>query len=345
MKSLRLRLTVWFTAGLMLVLGVFFFCTYLLLKSELGEKTWEEDYPDHPEWTLHGSYTEEEVQDILGELVTTSLWFGIPLALATLGLGYVLARRSLRPITQVNRQLQEIRAPDLSRRIQSGELDAEFRSLVDHINDLLRRLEKSFTDLSEYAAKVSHELRTPLAILRLKLEQAGDRIAPDLAEELHNELYQLNHIVNQSLLIAKAKQGRLAAHVAVFDLNAMVQEAVSDFSLLAEEQGRTLQLSSPEAAPVSADASHIRQIIHNLLTNALKHGEGAIGVTLEPADPCAVLTIRNNIRRTTSEPDTLGLGLRVVHLLASLQAGLSCEHSQIDGVYVVKLSVPMKTSA
>jgi signal transduction histidine kinase len=143
------------------------------------------------------------VRDILGELMETAVAYGVPLALATLLIGYWLARKSVAPITAVNEQLQSIRAPKLSQRLQLPEPDREFRDLVSHINDLLARLEKSFNDMSEYAAKVTHELRTPLAILRLKVEQAGGQIAPELAEELQAELHQLAHVVDQSLLIAK----------------------------------------------------------------------------------------------------------------------------------------------
>jgi len=65
MKSLRARLTVWFGAGLVLVLVVFVVFTQRLLEAELHDKSWQRNYPDHPDWRLHGSYSESEVQDIL----------------------------------------------------------------------------------------------------------------------------------------------------------------------------------------------------------------------------------------------------------------------------------------
>jgi signal transduction histidine kinase len=219
-------------------------------------------------------------------------------------------------------------------------VDPDFQTLVHHINDLLTRLEKSFEDMSDYAAKVAHELRTPLAILRLKVEQAGDRISPDLAEEVHSELHQLTHIVGQSLLIAKAEQGRLVAHARVFDLPAVVQEAVTDFSLLAEEQGRPVEFRSPSAASVRADVSHTRQIIHNLLTNALKHGQGSIRVKLLRLDSRIVLTISNKVHpREGPAPDALGLGLRVVQTLSDLQPDLRCKSRQTAGGYSTRLSL------
>jgi len=307
----------------------------------LREKTWRRDYPQHPDWKLHGSYSEAEVRDVMGELVETSLEYGIPLALLTLLLGYWLARKSVKPIAVVNEQLQSIRAPKLSQRIQLPEVDREFRDLVHHINELLSRLERSFADMSEYAAKVTHELRTPLAILRLKVEQAGAQIAPELAEELQAELQQLAHVVDQSLLIAKAEQGGLVLARNTFDLAALVMDVAEDFSLLAQAEDRVLCLAAKPPQPVVADPKYARQMIHNLLENALKHGQGEIRVTLRQHDKACRLTVANRLRSLpAAHPPTLGLGLRVVDTLLALQPDLRCRRRANATCYAVRLSFP-----
>jgi len=342
MKSLRARLTIWFAASLVLVLAVFVGFTYRLLDLELREKTWRRDYPDHPDWQLHGSYSEAEVRDVLQELVETSLLYGIPLALVTLLIGYWLASKSVRPIAEVNRQLREIRAPDLSRRIDSPELDAEFLDLVRQVNELLARLQRSFNEMSEYSAMVAHELRTPLAILRLKVEQAGDRMAPDLSEELQAELHQLAHVVDQSLMLAKAGQGRLVFHAASFDLADMVADIAEDFSLLAQEEGRAVKLVTISPAEVFADPKYVRQIVHNLFSNALKHGQGEIRVKLRPWRGTRRLTLTNRVRSWSPGPTekTLGLGLRVVDTLLNLQSTLRCRRRRWLNAYSVAISLP-----
>lgn len=341
MKSLRARLTIWFAASLALVLAVFVGFTYRLLDLELHKKSWQRDYPDHPDWQLHGSYSEAEVKDVLSELLETSLLYGIPLALAALGIGYWLARKSVRPIAEVNRQLHVIRAPDLSRRIDSPELDAEFLDLVRHINDLLSRLERSFTEMSEYSAMVAHEIRTPLAILRLKVEQAGDRIPPDLGEELQAELHQLTHVVDQSLMLAKAGQGRLVFRPVTFDLAVLVAEIAEDFSLLAQEEGREVNLAVPATAEVTADPKYVRQIVHNLFSNALKHGQGQVRVRLRPGGNRWRLTLTNRVRSRNPVPaETLGLGLRVVETLLKLQPDLFYRRHRWLNAYAARLSFP-----
>lgn len=341
MKSLRARLTVWFASGLVLVLVVFVTFTYRLLDAELHRKSWQRDYPNHPDWKLHGSYSDEEVKDIMGELVETSLFYGIPLALATLLLGYWLASKSVKPIAAVNRQLQAIRAQNLSQRIHLPEPDREFRDLARQINELLARLEKSFNDMNEYAAKVAHELRTPLAILRLKAEQAGPLLPPEFAEELQTELHQLAHVVDQSLLIAKAEQGRLVLSPRVFDLAALVAEVAEDFSLLAREEDRVLKLGPMSPGRVTTDPKYAKQMIHSLLENALKHGQGEIRVSLRRTSDFTVLTIANRMRaRPADENSSLGLGLRVVTSLLGLQPAIKFCRRSNSACYAVRLAFP-----
>ncbi len=341
MRSLQLRLAVWFGVSFVFLTLVFAGFTYRYLDVELHNKNWRRNYPEHPDWRLHGSYSEAEIRDILGELVETAMLYTVPLALAAIGMGYVLARKSVGPIASVNRQLQAIRPPNLSKRIELPEIDAEFRDLVGHTNDLLERLDHAFNDMSEYAAKVAHELRTPLAILRLKVEQAGGRIAPELAEELQAELHQLTHVVDQSLLIAKAEQRRLILNPRAFDLAQLVVDVAEDFALLAQEDGRVVRLMCRTPAPVLADPKYVRQIIHNFFTNTLKHGQGDIRIKVLGRGRDSVLTVSNWLRSGSSmQPETLGLGLRVVDTLLGLQPELKYQRRRGVRCYVVRLSFP-----
>jgi K+-sensing histidine kinase KdpD len=195
--------------------------------------------------------------------------------------------------------------------------------------------------MSEYAAKVAHELRTPLAILRLKVEQAGDRIPPELAEQLQAELHQLTHVVDQSLLIAKAEQGRLKLQPRELDLAQLVLDVAEDFTLLAQEAGRTVRLVALNGGVVLTDPKYTKQMLHNLLTNAFKHGQGDIRVKLTRRQNRLVLTIANWLRAPNApNPEALGLGLRVVETLLSLQPNVKCLRRRNPRGYAVRLSFP-----
>ena len=341
MRSLRARLTVWFGLGFLAVVVAFTFLTHHTLETELRQKTWQKDYPDHPDWKLHGSFSETEVADISNELLESALVWSVPLVVVALAGGYWLARHSLRPIASVNRQLQIKNSNNLGEPIRLPEMDEEFRDLVRQLNELLSRLDVSFTEMNNYAAKVAHELRTPLTIIRLKVEQADGRIVPELAEELENELQRLTYVVDQSLLIARADRDRLPSEPSIFNLANLVRDVIEDFSMLAAERGRHFSLLTVPECWVSADARHLRQIIHNLLTNALKHGQGDLTVRLSRrAGKAGLLVINQTRRKADTDLDALGLGLRVVTALLRQEPDIHYQRRRGQDYYAARLKLP-----
>lgn len=267
---------------------------------------------------------------------------GVLTLLATAGLVALILRRGLAPLDRLAAQAESIDAKSLQIRFLTGDVPLELDPIYHRLNDLLARLERSFDDINEYAAKVAHELRTPLAILRLKVEQADEEIPPDLAEALHEELHQLNYVIEQSLLIARAEQGRLVAQPQAFDLAALVADVVGDFSLLAQEEGRQVRVVSIPVAGVMADQKCVRQIIHNLLTNALKHGQGDIEVKVTSHPTECELSIVNRVRCAAPVArETLGLGLRVVETLLGLHRDVKYERSRDGNDYRVSLLFPV----
>jgi signal transduction histidine kinase len=323
MKSLRVRLTLWFTLGFLVVAAIFMLFTYRRLDLELRRGTFEREQNINPNWILHGSYSEEEVHEIMTTLIQSSLMASLPVVLIILALGYFIARQSLRPIEALNRQLQDISHRTLGQKVKLDEGDEQFVSLLRHLNEMLARLDASFGEMSEYAAKVAHELRTPLTIIRHKVEQSQERIDPELAESLQDELLRLSHVVDQSLLIAKAGQGRLVWNLEAFDLAALLAEVVHDFDRLASADGRKLQFVAEQSCAVQTDPRYCKQILHALLTNALIHGRGDIRVRLRRRGPRVRFTLMNAMRSSPSKSElTLGLGLRVVRALVEQQPAL-----------------------
>jgi len=340
-KSLRSRLTLWYGLGFAVVVAVFIYVLHLTLEKELLQQACNKTYPDLPDWKLHDSMTEAEVEQIADSLLKTSFLMLIPVVAVAVAGGYWLARQSLRPIANVNRQLQSKNPGNLGEPISLPELDYEFRDLVRQLNDLLARLDDSFEEMNNYAAKVAHELRTPLAILRLKVEQAGERIAPELADELEGELHRLTHVVDQSLLIARAEQGRVMAMRSVFNLSVAVAEVVEDFNCSPPSRNREFTLKSVPECWVSADPRHVRQITHTLLTNALKHGGGNLTVRVKRNGKFAAVIVSNGASRTDTAEPTLGLGLRVVAALLRLEPEMKLQRRHGVDYHVARLLVPL----
>jgi signal transduction histidine kinase len=338
MKSLRWRIALWFTLSLLGVLTVFVGITYTHLQHELRVEKWERAHPDNKDWGLHGSYSEAEVDDIAGELWRLSLYYAAPVAALSLVVGYYLAKRSFEPIAEMNRQLQSISAKSLDQRVGLPHADVEFRAIENNINALLGRLDTSFRQLTEFSAQVAHELRTPLTLLRLQVEEAAGRIEPSLAESLQEELSRLSDYVDQCLLLATAEQGRLALAIKSVPLRALVLEMIEIYELLARAENRTLTIVSPQEIIVLADERTLRQMLHNLLTNALRHGSGPITVTVAREGSATICRVENAVAEKSPTPGSgTALGLRIVRAIAALHPKLTFTNEILGERYVAAL--------
>ena len=338
MKSLRWRIALWFTVSLLAVMIVFVGATYLHLRHELRIEKWERAHPDHKDWALHGSYSEAEVDDIAEELWRLALFYAAPVILLTLALGYFLAKHSFQPVAEMNRQLQAIGARSLDKRVKVSHADDEFLAIEHNVNALLARLDASFRQLTEFSAQVAHELRTPLTLLRLQVEEAAGQIEPGLAESIQDELRRLSDYVDQCLLLATAEQGRLVLEIKPVALRALVVEMIEVYELLARSESRVLAVVATGEIIVQADARSLRQMLHNLLTNALRHGGGPLTVTVAREGSETVCRIENEI---VAHPSASGggttLGLRIVRALSGLHPGLTFTAGRVGERFVAEL--------
>ena len=318
MSSFRWRMAGWFALSLLLVLGVFTGITYLHLRHELRIEKWEREQPGHSDWVLHGSYSESEVEDIVGELAHLSLVYAVPVAALALLLGYFLATRSLQPLADINRQLQAIGASSLSQRVRLHSADQEFRSIETNVNALLARLEGAFRQLTEYSAQVAHELRAPLTLIRLRVEDAAGRIEPALAESLQDELCRLSEYVDQCLLLATAEQGRLVLKLEKVPLRSLLTDLLETYDLWARSQQRSVTLAEGPEVVLTADPRYLRQILHVFLSNALRHGCGPVWVAVEIRSEGAACWVKNAAAPKTDGEGAHGngLGLRLARAVA-----------------------------
>jgi signal transduction histidine kinase len=274
-------------------------------------------HPAHPDWVLHGSFTETEVRDILRELIEFWVVVCVPLVGLALLSAHLLARKSTRPVREVNHQLARLGASTLAERVQVPDADPEIGELVRHFNELLARLETSFSHLRDYTTQVAHELRTPLQLMRLRVESNAVSMNPELAEELQEELLRLSNYVESALTIARAEQGRLETQPEAIALKSFLEDTLEPFSRLAAAERRHLLWSCPKEAVGWTDRDALKQILFNLLTNALKHGDGDILFRVRPRSQ-GVAVLVGNLRAAQASGATrgLGIGLRLVRALA-----------------------------
>lgn len=308
----RFRIAAWVVLSCTILIGVLIASAYFQLEEELREGRRDPSHPQTPGWELHNSYAEEEIEEILGEMMRTWALTSIPLIALSLGAGLLLARRSLRPVHEINNRLGEMRADSLHGGISIPEADPIITDLANHLNALLDRAGTAYQEMAEFSARVAHELRTPLMLLRMRVENAPAGTPHLFQEELQDELGRLSRFVERSLLAAKAEQGALKPDASPLFLSDLLHDVADDYQLLAEEQRINMTLRVEKNIQVHGDSDLIRQALHGLLENAVRYGKSEILVHCSNEDDVPVVSIRNDFDPATMPSSGLGLGLRLV---------------------------------
>jgi two-component system OmpR family sensor kinase len=214
------------------------------------------------------------------EAVTWLVALGV-LALLVL-LATVTVRLGLRPLVSVEQAAEEIAAGDLGRRVPSGRPGTEIGRLSNAFNGMLGQIESAFEarenselTLRRFVADASHELRTPLTTVRGYAELArkgalGDEAAQLRAmERIEDETIRMARLVDDLVLLAYLDQER-PLQVETVDLAALAVDAVEDAKV--RDAGRPIEYAGPsDPVLICADPDRIRQVLVNLLNNAITH--------------------------------------------------------------------------
>jgi heavy metal sensor kinase len=202
------------------------------------------------------------------------------------GLGYWLAGRALRPVGVMAATARQISEQDLHRRIsldlppgdELGELAATF-------NGMLGRLEAAFEGLRRFTADAAHEFRAPLALMRMQVDVMLRR--PRTASEyeaseraLLPEIERLSRLADQLLLLARADAGALAPQRRAIDVPEFVEATVERWRPAAQGQRVGLESRLPLEGSLAGDPDLLRQVLDNLVDNAVRHTPAGGSVTV-----------------------------------------------------------------
>lgn len=220
-----------------------------------------------------------------------ALLVAVPLALLLAGLGgWFLARKALAPVVAMADQARRIGAENLGERLTVANPRDELGRLAATFNELLARLNAAFDQQRQFMADASHELRTPLSVLHTTAEvmleqpQRAEREYRAALALMDAQTRRLTRIVEEMFTLARADAGRRPLEVAEFYLDELLAETVQAAAVLGARKGVNVTLLPVSETPFRGDESLLRQMLLNLLDNAIKHTPptGAVQIRLNP---------------------------------------------------------------
>jgi heavy metal sensor kinase len=277
-----------------------------------------------------------------------TLLVGIPLAvgLAAAG-GWWIARRALRPVSLMVGQAREITHHTSGFRLRVPRPEDELGVLARAFNELLERLDGALRAQRRFMADASHELRTPVSVVRTAAEVAlsrETRSEPEYREALAvvaEHARRLGRMVDEMLTLARADADGLRLEAADLYLDELLAQCVRDAGVLARERGVEVRGSPAPETPFRGDERLLRQMLMNLLDNAVRHtpAQGHVETLLAARDGLVEIAVKDEgtgvpsedreriferfvrVDAARSRPGGAGLGLPIARCIAEAHGG------------------------
>jgi heavy metal sensor kinase len=216
--------------------------------------------------------------------------------------GYVLMRRALRQVDEIRQKAAQITSRNLSERLPVVQTGDELERLATDLNRMIERLEESFQQINRFSADASHELRTPLTVLQGELEsmaQNSSNLPPETRDTIGSaleETQRLTKIVENLLAISRLEAGEARGQLERLDLAELTRSTADQMRLLAEEKHIELNCNGVVPVDVDADPARLKQVVVNLLDNAIKYTPegGSVSISVIKQDSRAVLEIADS---------------------------------------------------
>ena len=306
-------------------------------------------------------------QELLGTMVVL-----VPIVLVlSLAGAYWIAARAFRPVDQIINEVEAITdGRSLHRRLAVGDAKDELDRLGATLNAMIGRLEHSFGALRRFTADASHELKTPLTVLRTDVERAMNPTTPPaerlvaLEEALH-ETTRMSDLVDSLLTLARADEGRFELVREPVALGPLVEDVMETAVILGEHAGLTVIMPINEGGTVLGEITRLRQLLLNLVTNAIKYTPrgGRVELSLTREEDTAYFSVRDTgigiaaadlphiferfwradrARSRASERGGFGLGLAISQYIAQAHGGSLSVQSRLGRGSTFTVALPIE---
>ena len=291
----------------------------------------------------------EPVEEEL-ESLREILYFAAPIVLLLAGFGgWFLARQGLAPVTAMARSARQIGAGSLDQQLPVVNPRDELGQLATTFNDLLARLNSAFEEQRRFMADASHELRNPLSVIStaagvtLKKEHRAEDEYREALQMVAEQTRRLSRIVNDMFMLARADAGQYPLRRQALYLDDLLEEVARTGAVLASDRRASVELNNLPEAVFHGDEDLLRQMLLNLVDNAVKFtpSDGAVTLSLERRKDEYLLSVadtgpgipaearqhiferfyRADRARTRAEDGGAGLGLAIARWIARAHNG------------------------
>lgn len=307
--------------------------------------------------------SDEDFKKQFAALLAAVLALGI---VAAAGVAVTVAKQGLRPLADMTRSLQRVGPTRLHERVHPAKWPRELQPMAAAFDEMLDRLENSFTRLSQFSADLAHELRTPVANILGEAQVALTRPRAseeyrEVIESVAGECEKLSAIIDKLLFLARAEAADNTVQRVLFEGRAAVEKIVTLYETVAEEQ--QVSVSCTGEGEVYADPMLFGRAVTNLVENALRFtsagGTVRIAIAKRPAateisvtdSGCGIAPqhlphIFDRFYRVDPSRSSqgAGLGLALVKSIMDLHGGSAGLQSELDRGTTVTLVFPNKSS-
>lgn len=320
-----------------------------------------------PHYILQAETSLRFSQEALSSLLLLlAVFSGITIALAWLGSNWI-GRKALSSVKILSSTAENISGPPFRTQLILNPPYQEFMPLTKAFNGMLERLQKNFEEQRHFVDYAAHEMRTPLTVLQGNIEVTLQkaRTVEEYRDALLTNLEQVERLVmlTRSLLIlAKFSGDHSAIQLVPLELEPMLQNLISELIVLAEDQQIVLTLESQPVPPVLGDVDRLKQLLINLLDNAIRYTPpgGTVVVRLDMKDQNVAIAVEDSghgiepkhlphlfdrFYRTDSSRERnsggTGLGLLIVKEIAAAHHGTVTVNSEMGKGSVFTLRLPV----
>jgi signal transduction histidine kinase len=318
----------------------------------------------------------DQYVELSGQLLVGTIFVLTPFILIACGIAaWYMADQTFAPMHDLTEQLEAITdGRSLHRRLPPGSESDEVGRLTTTINAMLSRLELSFAALRRFTADASHELKTPLAVLRADVERAmhprttrEDKLVA--LEESLQEVTRMSDLVDSLLTLARADEGRFELVHENVQIEPLLRDVYETATILGETAGLSISMPSIADAMVQGERTRLRQLLLNLVTNAIKYtprgGKVEIVFVLKGPNEVAISVRDTGIgisatdlphifdrfwradraRSRAAERSGFGLGLAISQYIALAHGGTLVAQSRLGRGTLFTLLLPVGTGS